>query len=95
MFMVYMYILFMVHIIHVYMEFDFFFQYTKKHAKGDVDRRSSQVFKFKGESLTLDLLKNNPESIEIVPDSAHPYKVSVVKNNSVIYLSFNKGINKS
>ena len=66
----------------------------KKNAKGDVDEPAGQPFKFKGESLTLDFLEKNPESIEIVQCNKHPYKVSVVENNSIIYmyLSVNKGI---
>ena len=83
--------MFMEHVYAVSMEFDFFFQYIK-NAKGDVDRRASQVFKFKKESLTLYLHENIDESIVTVPDYYHPYKVSVVENNSLIYLSVNKGI---
>ena len=55
-----------------------FFQYMKKNVKGDVDEQASRPFKFKGESLTLDFLEKNPESIEILQYDEHPYEVSVV-----------------
>ena len=54
------------------------------------DRRARRVFKFKKKSLTLDFLGKTPKSIKIVPDDDHPYKVSVVENNSLIYLSVSR-----
>ena len=54
--------------------------------KGDVDELASGVFKFKGESLTLDFLEENPKSIEISKCVKHPYEVSVLEINCLIYL---------
>ena len=53
----------------------------KKNVKGDVDRQASWVFKFKGESLTLDFLEKNSKSIEIFQCDEHPYEVSVVNSS--------------